>query len=543
MDRINGQGGYKRQLAIDALIWLVFSMRTLSFSEIQHALAVEPLDKLFHNGRLVAAEMLTAACAGFVLVDLDADVIRLAHYTAAEYLREKRASMFRDCQSKLAEQCLTYLSFDEFGETTRGLDPRQMEQRNKAYPFLNYAADHWGHHIAQGVKEGFVHKLAWEFLSNAGKVESARRAMTEISFQHETQISGLHIAAYFGLDTVVKKAISKNKAFPLNAKTSRDQTPLHWAANFDQVKFIKLLVEKGVDLNETDIEGKTALHHAVMHGHLSAVEMLLSSVRLPNLDITDCHGWTPLRWAARYGPGKTVELLLENGASVDAQDANGWTALRWAAYSGQKWIVEQLVQYGASLERRSAQEHWTLLHWAAREGLDNIIQMLIEKGVPLDSVDGEGYTALRGAIDYGRGKTAWLLMTAGADVNMADGKGNTPLHSAVNLYNKSQDNSLAWLLLEYRANINARNKLGLTPLHIAATVGYGSILWLLLEKGADTTKVDNNGRTPLHWAVTEWHQEIPKLLLARAENLLNVKDDQRQTALHVAASDGNLAMP
>lgn len=594
-----------QNLATETLTWLVFCMRTISFKEVQHALAIQKGDKLFHTDRLVTAERLTAACAGIVLVDTEADSIRLAHYTAAEYLRVEKAELFQRGHSKLAERCLTYLNFDEFGQTTRPITPSQ-------YPFLSYAADHWGDHMAQGVKEGHAQWLAWNLLSSGTKVENARRAMTEASFKPEAQLSGLHLAAYFGLETVVKRAISKGKSFSFNAETNFGETALHWAAKLDQVGFIKLLLEQRVDLNKKDNDGRTALLHAVMCRCESSVRVLLSSKQLLDLDAMDRHRWTPLRWAARYGPGRIVEMLLKHGASIDAEDDNGWTALRWAAYQSQTEIVQQLIKHDASTTQVSRKDRWTLMHWAAGEGRELIIEILIDSRLPLDNANHEGRSALHCAVDYNHSRTAWLLINAGADINVADKEGNTPLHLAVSRYKKSQDNSLVWLLLERGAKKTAKNNLGLAPSHIAAVSGYTSVLWLLLEKGedvnavdekgntmlhsaisghhkqeanslvpfllergakknaknklgltpshmaaiagngsvlrlllergADLTLVDNNERTPLHCAITEGQCDVIPLLLERAKILVFAQDDQDQTALHIAASEGNLGI-
>lgn len=47
------------------------------------------------------------------------------------------------------------------------------------------------------------------------------------------------------------------------------------------------------------------------------------------------------------GSENLVNILLENGASVDASDAEGRTALRAAVYSGHDNIVKLLIKYGA----------------------------------------------------------------------------------------------------------------------------------------------------------------------------------------------------
>ena len=51
--------------------------------------------------------------------------------------------------------------------------------------------------------------------------------------------------------------------------------------------------------------------------------------------------------ASNDGRLAAVELLLENGADVNAKDKKGWTALKLATHQGHKEIVELLKSYGA----------------------------------------------------------------------------------------------------------------------------------------------------------------------------------------------------
>jgi ankyrin repeat protein len=541
LERIRGQRDeFKRSLAISALTWLVFAERALTITELKHALDLKVYDENLSDERF--ATLLTSACAGIVVVDGSANTVRLAHYTAEEYLRKNKSTIFQDPQSKMAETCLIYLSLNEFGQVPRLQS--KVEDRCTKYPFLRYAADHWGNHVSFGVR-GPVYMLAWKFLSNGQKLKSAIQVMTNFCFRHEIDVSGLHVAAYFGLSELVERAIKLRKCFSMNARTQRGETALHWAVIYRQRQFLELLISQGADLNVTDTDRKTALHKAIINGDVLSVEVLLSLPRRVDLKLEDSQGYTPLRWAAAYGQMRVVEMLLESGADINAQDKDGWTALRWAAQRGHKRIVELLVQNRASLETSSISDQdqkWTLLRWAAREGREPFIQLLIERQVDLNETDSDSneWTAIRWAIDYGHGMTAWLLMQAGADVNKPDQKGFTPLHSAAEKWQESSDKSLIWLLLENGAEINARTKLGRTALHIAASRGHVSLAWLFLEKGANPSRVDNNGRTALHCAITEGHKSVAQLLIRRDRSLTNATDDEKRTGLHVAASAGDL---
>lgn len=61
-------------------------------------------------------------------------------------------------------------------------------------------------------------------------------------------------------------------------KDRRGQLPLHRAAAIGSIPIIKLLLEEGKSpVNATDIDGLTALHHAVSEGHGDAAIILLKA--------------------------------------------------------------------------------------------------------------------------------------------------------------------------------------------------------------------------------------------------------------------------
>jgi ankyrin repeat protein len=56
------------------------------------------------------------------------------------------------------------------------------------------------------------------------------------------------------------------------------------------------------------------------------------------------------------GNESVVDILLQNGASVDACDSEGRTALRAAVFSGHEHIVKLLLNYSADGESNNSGE-------------------------------------------------------------------------------------------------------------------------------------------------------------------------------------------
>lgn len=114
--------------------------------------------------------------------------------------------------------------------------------------------------------------------------------------------------------------------------------------------------------------------------------------------------------------------------------------------------------------------------------------------VPVDSVDGDGRTALYAASYTGQDEVIVVLLQRGAMVNFRLSNGNTALHAAC--FNNHE--SVAALLCHRGAEANAQDsQIQRTPLHIACSKNKESLALLLVEHGADVTIADKGGRFPL----------------------------------------------
>jgi uncharacterized protein len=93
----------------------------------------------------------------------------------------------------------------------------------------------------------------------------------------------------------------------------------------------------------------------------------------------DRAGNTPLMMAVIHGPShqKVIDLLLDNGADVNAQNAHGGNALARAAHFGHKDLVTKLLSLGADARMKDAAGQ-DAADWARLNGHADIAE-LIEK--------------------------------------------------------------------------------------------------------------------------------------------------------------------
>jgi ankyrin repeat protein len=101
---------------------------------------------------------------------------------------------------------------------------------------------------------------------------------------------------------------------------SRDPA-LIWAARSNLLDIARLLIQKGIDVNQRDMLGNSALHAGV--GSPDMIKLLLDSGA--DINARNFLGATPLHISVRYP--KSVAMLLERGADKSIRDQAGRTAL------------------------------------------------------------------------------------------------------------------------------------------------------------------------------------------------------------------------
>ncbi|XP_063234605.1 ankyrin repeat and protein kinase domain-containing protein 1-like [Bacillus rossius redtenbacheri] len=86
-------------------------------------------------------------------------------------------------------------------------------------------------------------------------------------------------------------------------------TPLVYAARWDRLAVLKLLKERGADLNSATSDGETALHWAAWEGHLEVVRYLVATGA--STTVRNHWGRTPLENARLHGQTAVVEYLSQ----------------------------------------------------------------------------------------------------------------------------------------------------------------------------------------------------------------------------------------
>ncbi len=184
------------------------------------------------------------------------------------------------------------------------------------------------------------------------------RALLLVSVAFAVSVShagAIHDAARSGDLEQIQRLIVKGS--DVNAKATRDETPLVVAALAGKGEIASYLLQRGADIDARTSSGLTPLHAAAYAGHDDIVRLLVAR----GADIDDAgnaYGVTPLHLAAEENHVTTVKALLSLGASVIALESNGYSAVSRAGWREHWDVVDALLAQGAGCQPAEKVGDW-----------------------------------------------------------------------------------------------------------------------------------------------------------------------------------------
>ena len=204
---------------------------------------------------------------------------------------------------------------------------------------------------------------------------------------------------------------------------------------------IEKLLDQGLDVEAQEIEEMVSesdnLCLAATAGHWNVIKLLLERGVDVNTQ-SEIYG-NALQAVATSGDLKIVKLLLERGAHVNAQGGVYGNVLQAAAQSGDLKIVKLLLERGAHVNAQGGR-YGNALQVAATGGHLRVVELLLNYGAHSNIQDDSGLTPLHTAVVKGDVPMVKLLLERGASPDLKDLGGNTPLQLAIR--NQNRENVL-----------------------------------------------------------------------------------------------------
>jgi ankyrin repeat protein len=281
-------------------------------------------------------------------------------------------------------------------------------------------------------------------------------------------------------------------SFPLFAET---RPPLVDAARKGDSAALRVLLQKGTDVNATEPDGTTALHWASYRDDLTTADLLIRAGA--NVNAANDLGVTPLWTASQNGSEAMVRRLLEARANPNAALLAGETPVMVAARSGKAGVVEQLIAKGAYVNARGTRGQ-TALMWAVSQKHPDVVKVLVANGADVHTRT-EAWSQVMAITPHGHD-----------DYNRAIPHGND---TALMFAARVGDVASAKLLVAAGANVNDADAWGVSATTLAAHAGHTGVVEFLLEKGANANAAEA-GFSALHAAIMRRDEKMVSALLA-----------------------------
>ena len=378
----------------------------------------------------------------------------------------------------------------------------------------------------------------------------SKKNSSESIRRRESTTALIELAAGGSLEEL--KLAIETLGYGLNEKGDDGMTLLHSASRQNQVHIMQYLIESGISLNAKNDDGNTALHIAVESGQIEAMNLLLES----GADDTILNNKmdAPLHIACRNNNSNVIAAFLEHPVDLIVPGYRGRTPLHTIAehdcLEACEIVHNSVIFQGAKKIRLCSQDEdqLTPLHLAARKGshrtLDFWIQNCRQHGYPAEVVmsflDEENSTPLHAAVDAGNTEVVKVFLKHGGSPLARKDEQPSPLHLAC-----SQGRlEIVKAMVEHCGKdiLQENDQYSQSSLHYSApAINSGKMISYLIQQGAIVNVRDNQGRTALHIAIISGSLAAVQELLSSGADPF-IKDQHGSNSLHYAINHNRKAI-
>ena len=375
-------------------------------------------------------EAILSACSTLITIIDGAQgskIVQFSHFSVKEFLTSDRLRISEvgsicyyhisldAAHTILARACLTVLlQLDE------GID----KERLAGFPLAFYAAQYWFVHakhesVSWQVQDamrrlfepGNSYLAAWIWIHDVDDDWKKQTIDMVADRPLRLEATALYYAVSCGLCGLAEYLIS-TQGEDVNAKCRGFGSPLHVASWRGHLDAVSLLIDHGADANMPNKSGCMPICRAYRAQHLGIMQLLLE--RGASIDMWCPSSAVPLHhFASREGRADVIRLLLQYNAEVNATDDANYTPLHHASIFGHTVVAQILLENGADINAVS--NYGTPLYLASSKGLFETARILLDRGADVSICGPSGQTPFQVATDRGHTEITKLLLEHGAN--------------------------------------------------------------------------------------------------------------------------------
>jgi ankyrin repeat protein len=277
--------------------------------------------------------------------------------------------------------------------------------------------------------------------------------------------STFNLALKYGNKEIVSMILEKEPSIDINKKDSDNRTILQNMVVQGKKEIAKVLIEKGIDINNTDNHGRNVIYDALSYGDESFIAYI-SKVDGLNLDIVDENGNNILLHSEVAKNDDIAKELLIAGANPITKNKQDESFLIRTALRGEEaddlidvmlenctedhtpsMIMQDLIETSANMMDDQEEQKERLLATAKKS---------MKAGAMMDSNSEGNSTALIDAVKLNDLDITALLLSSDANIDTQNDAGNTALMEAV--FDGMKNIKIVKLLMQHNPDTTLKNK-------------------------------------------------------------------------------------
>ncbi|MCJ1397809.1 hypothetical protein MMC11_001005 [Xylographa trunciseda] len=401
--RIQAQEGSAPEIANRAFQWVMCSGKPLSYDELVAAVCYDP-ETDGTNSVDIDIDIVLAACHNLLTIEQKLRVCRFSHLSVQEYLESHHWSDI-EANGHVAKVCLCLLNDPDLD--LRGVVAKKPSSIVK---IITYAVENWALHLrrqGEGQVDDRCTNLLKTFLGSMNESGPAYRRWYDAA-----SIWSKTLGSAEWRSSLKQLRPCSNASFAICLFGFYKAVSDWWIQAPNEVCYENLKMRNN--------RGESLMQLASAGNNLPAVQELLRMGMGVNIYIDTAfkasfraNYFSPLQAASAKGYAEVVQILLENGAKVNALadreslDPKG----------GHSWI-----KYSTAIQAASANGHLKIVRLLLKNGANANLKFESWKEDAKRCLQGTKYsTALQTAVAEGHQKIACLLLENGANPNIPFG--------------------------------------------------------------------------------------------------------------------------
>jgi ankyrin repeat protein len=364
----------------------------------------------------------------------------------------------------------------------------------------------------------------------------------------------LHLVAALGMIPWIQEVIDRSPAQSdvANLLDGRGQSPVHHAIQHGHISAVKFLLNKGATIDERSVFGVCS------EGHVEVLKLLLDNGGDPNARAFDYFKTgreqeTALWEASGCGHEEIVRVLLDRGADPNALSSvilptttmliSRSPAFAPACHAGHKTIAEVLLsRTRTEVIAQHVMETFEISIFNKQDSIVRLLCPYVDELRPTkDGLEQSLYAAR--CTDLPMVTLLHILDYFKIDINtpvLIKGIADEGFSPILSMAMKHNDPDLALSLLQKGARVDSTSPKAGQAVHFAVRHNEVGILEQLRRRGVDMTALQDLD-TSMHTAANSNSVIAAQYLYMRNVSVTN-KNAHSQTPLHFAAMEGRLDM-